>query len=157
MGKLVDSVKRFQKDYVHPPEIEKVEKDNIWLHNELHNAGFLSNGMKKLNLDTKRWVCSQEDFVKWIIWDWTNCKRYIAEEYDCDNFAFSFKARTDRKLGINCVGLVIDYSGGHAYNVVAFSDARPKLYEPQGDRWKEVGDPRSKTEMYKMVNGYIII
>ena len=137
--------------------IEKIEKDNIWLHNELHKAGFLAQGMKKLNLDSKRWVCSQQDFVKWIIWDWTNCKRYIAEEYDCDNFAFSFKARCDRKIGVNTVALVIDYSGGHAYNLVIFTDAPAELYEPQGDRFVPMGDGISKTEIYKMKEGYIIL
>ena len=155
---LVRALQMLKKDWIEPPVMtSKVEKDNSWLHNELWKEGFLNKGMQKLNLDSKRFACSQQEFVNWIKWDWTNQRKWLAEEYDCDNFAFSFKARTDRRLGINCVGLVIDYSGGHAYNVVAFSDARAKLYEPQRDRWGVPGQSKSASEMYKLESGYIII
>ena len=158
MGELIETLERFKKDYIDPPIMTtKVEKDNSWLHNQLWKAGFLGEGMKKLNLDTKRYACTRQEFVNWIKWDWTNKRRWLEEEYDCDNFAFSFKARTDRKIGINWVGLVIDYSGGHAYNVVAFSDEAPKLYEPQADKWVTLGQGKSSTEMYVLKSGYIII
>ena len=55
------------------------------------------------------------------------------------------------------MGLVIDYSGGHAYNVVLFSDNPPLLYEPQTDEWVSIGEGMSANESYKMQQGYIII
>ena len=158
MGALITRLNRFRVDYIDPPLMTTKEmKDGPWLYNQLHEAGYLSSGIKRLHLDSKYWACSKKEFENWIEWDWTNKKRYISEEYDCDNFAFSFKARCDRKIGINTVGLVIDYSGGHAYNVVAFTDAPAELYEPQSDRWVSKGNSRSRSEIYSLTDGYIIL
>ena len=128
-----------------------------WVYKQMKDAGFLTSGMKRLHLDSKYWACSKKEFQDWITWDWTNKKKYISEQYDCDNFAFSFKARCDRKIGVNSVALIIDYSGGHAYNLVAFTDAPAELYEPQSDRWVTKGDGKSKTEVYQLTSGYIIL
>tara|TARA_Y100000296_G_C5030416_1_gene184535 strand:- start:14 stop:490 length:477 start_codon:yes stop_codon:yes gene_type:complete len=158
MPKLMERLERFKKDYIDPPMMETrevVEKN--FVYNQLKDAGFLTSGMKRLHLDSKYWACSKKEFQNWIRWDWTNRKKYISEQYDCDNFAFSFKARCDRKIGINTVALVIDYSGGHAYNLVCFTDAPAELYEPQSDRFVSVGTGISKNEVYKMKDGYIIL
>ena len=157
-NELITALERLKRDYIDPPSMTtKEERTGSWLYDQLKNAGFLTTGMQRLHLDSKYWACSKEEFEGWIKWDWTNGKKYIAEQYDCDNFAFSFKARCDRKIGINTVGLVIDYSGGHAYNVVAFTDSPAELYEPQSDRWVKPNESKSKTEMYKLASGYIIL
>ena len=119
----------------------------------LLNKQIMNAGMSRKNLDSKYWVCSRIDFDAIIKWDWTNDKKYVAEKYDCDNFAFSFKARMDRKFHLNNVGLVIDYSGGHAYNCVVFSDGTAELFEPQSDRF--VTD-RIGTGQYKSQEGIIV-
>ena len=153
MGALITRLNRFKVDYIDPPIMTTREvKEEHWITSQLMRAGFTGDKIRRLHLDSKYWVCCKKEFEDWISWDWTNKKQYVSEEYDCDNFAFSFKARCDRKIGINAVGLVIDYSGGHAYNLVIFSDAAPELFEPQGDRWVEGGKG-----MYKMVDGYIIL
>jgi len=158
MVELLDRLARFKKDYIDPPEMTTREQFNTsWVYKQMKDAGFLTSGMKRLHLDSKYWACSKKEFEGWIKWDWTNKKKFIAEEYDCDNFAFSFKARCDRKLGINTVALVIDYSGGHAYNLVCFTDAPAELYEPQSDRWVKPNDSKSKTEFYALKDGYIIL
>ena len=158
MVELLDRLARFKKDYIDPPEMTTSEQFNTsWVYKQMKDAGFLTSGMKRLHLDSKYWACSKKEFEGWIKWDWTNKKKFIAEEYDCDNFAFSFKARCDRKLGINTVALVIDYSGGHAYNLVCFTDAPAELYEPQSDRWVKPNDSKSKTEFYALKDGYIIL
>ena len=158
MAELLDRLARFKKDYIDPPEMTTREQFNTsWVYKQMKDAGFLTSGMKRLHLDSKYWACSKKEFEGWIKWDWTNKKKFIAEEYDCDNFAFSFKARCDRKLGINTVALVIDYSGGHAYNLVCFTDALAELYEPQSDRWVKPNDSKSKTEFYALKDGYIIL
>ncbi len=105
------------------------------IYNALINKQIINSGMKRKNLDSKYWACGRLDFEAIIRWDWTDKKQYVAEKYDCDNFAFSFKARMDRKFHLNNVGLVIDYSGGHAYNCVIFPDATAELFEPQTDRF----------------------
>ena len=158
MGELTRVINRFKVDYIDPPLMTtKEEKTDSWVYNQLNDAEFLNDGIQRLHLDAKYWACSKQEFQDWITWDWTNKKRYLSEEYDCDNFAFSFKARCDRKIGINTVGLVIDYSGGHAYNVVVFTDAPAELYEPQNDSWVIKGDGISRNEMYKLTHGYIIL
>ena len=152
MGELTTALNIFRKDYIDPPIMTtRVEKDTPWLYNQLRDADLLN--VQRLHLDSKYWACSKKEFEDWIEWDWTNKKKYIAEEYDCDNFAFSFKARCDRKIGINAVGLVIDYSGGHAYNLVVFSDVAPELFEPQNDSWRKKG----QSKMYTLTSGYIIL
>ena len=61
MGRLLEAVERFGKDYVDPPIMTTREaKDNVWLYNQLKDAGFLNTGMRKLNLDTKYWACSKK-------------------------------------------------------------------------------------------------
>ena len=158
MSKLIKAIERFKRDYVDPPLMRtREEKDSAWVYSQMSQAGFLSQGMKRLGLDSKYWACSKREFEDWIEWDWTNKKKYVAEEYDCDNFAFSFKARCDRRIGINVVALVIDYSGGHAYNLVCFTDAPAELYEPQSDRWVKKGTGISENEIYKLTSGYIIL
>lgn len=96
-------------------------------------------GAKMTWLDNKYVAVSEKEFQKIIDWDWTDNKKYVAEKYDCDNFAFSFKARVDRKFHINTVGLVIDYDGGHAYNIIIFSNGTSKIFEPQSDSWPKKG------------------
>ena len=158
MAELLDRLARFKKDYIDPPEmttLAQIDKNDVY--NALRDAGFLTSGMKRLHLDSKYWACSKKEFQDWIRWDWTNKKKYISEQYDCDNYAFSFKARCDRKIGVNTVALVIDYSGGHAYNLVIFTDSPAELYEPQSDRFVSMGTGISKNEVYKMTDGYIII
>ena len=90
-------------------------------------------------LDNKYIAVPQKEFQKIIDWDWTDNKKYIAEKYDCDNFAFSLKARVDRRFHVNTVGLVIDYDGGHAYNIIIFADGTSKIFEPQSDGWPKQG------------------
>ena len=153
-NELITALERLKKDYIDPPIMTtRVQKDGHWISSQLIRAELVGGGIQRLHLDSKYWVCSKQEFENWIEWDWTNKKRYIAEEYDCDNFAFSFKARCDRKIGINSVALVIDYSGGHAYNLVIFSDEAPELFEPQNDSWRKKGE----SKLYSLTSGYIII
>ena len=154
MGELTTTLEIFRKDYIEMPQLPtREEKDGSWISSQLMRAGFVGEEVQRLHLDSKYWVCSKQEFEDWIEWDWTNGKKYISEEYDCDNFAFSFKARCDRKIGINSVALVIDYSGGHAYNLVVFSDVAPELFEPQNDSWRKKGE----STMYTLTSGYVIL
>ena len=99
MGKLLTALNRFKVDYIDSPLMTtREEKDGSWISSQLMRADLVGGEVQRLHLDSKYWVCSKQEFEDWIEWDWTNKKRYISEEYDCDNFAFSFKARCDRKI-----------------------------------------------------------
>lgn len=81
-------------------------------------------------------------------------KRYIVDAFDCDNFAVLFAGRIADKFGINGVGIVVDYSGGHAYCailIVENGELALGIIEPQNDRFI------IKTEgMYSARFGFIL-
>jgi len=135
MGELVSTLIKLKDDLaiLTPPELTG-HKD--MLKRDVSKA---IGGAKMTWLDNKYVAVSEKEFQKIIDWDWTDNKKYVAEKYDCDNFAFSFKARVDRKFHINTVGLVIDYDGGHAYNIIIFSNGTSKIFEPQSDSWPKKG------------------
>ena len=141
------------------PTIASTEQNGYFVRSNITQFGLeyatkkgLTYGMEIFALDNKYQVTTQKDMKKIIDCDWTDNKKYVAEKYDCDNFAFSFKAMVDRRFGVNNVGLVIDYSGGHAYNIIVFNDGSVRLFEPQTDRWARVG-----TGQYKFEEGKILI
>ena len=135
MGELVSTLIKLKDDLaiLTPPELTG-HKD--MLKRDVSKA---IGGAKMTWLDNKYVAVSEKEFQKIIDWDWTDNKKYVAEKYDCDNFAFSFKARVDRKFHINTVGFDIDYDGGHAYNIIIFSNGTSKIFEPQSDSWPKKG------------------
>lgn len=155
MGIVSDRVQELKTMCTPPTVSEPMYMGNTaWIAEKLLDAGILNEGMHHKALDSKYWCCSRLDFDAIIKWDWTNNKRYVSEKYDCDNFAFSFKARMDRRFHLNNVGLVVDYSGGHAYNCVVFSDGTAELFEPQGDRFPVMNKTRG---LYRCESGFIVI
>ena len=141
------------------PSVASTEQSGFFVRSSITQFGLnyankkgIAYGMDIFALDNKYQVTSQKDMKKIIDWDWTDNKKYVAEKYDCDNFAFSFKAMVDRRFGVNNVGLVIDYSGGHVYNIIVFTDGSVRLFEPQSDRWARIG-----TSQYKFEEGKILI
>tara|TARA_B100000949_G_C14182987_1_gene408320 strand:+ start:179 stop:661 length:483 start_codon:yes stop_codon:yes gene_type:complete len=160
MANLIDTLQDCL-DFFKLPDIQYEEQTGFFVRSsinktlmELKNSGQISHTAKMeiKALDSKFWTCNEADWKKIIKWDWTDEKRYVAEQYDCDNFAFNFKARVARKFGVNSVGLVIDYSGKHAYNLIVFSDGTWKIFEPQSDKWPKLG-----SRNYKFEDGFILI
>ena len=141
MGELVTTLTKLKDDLdiMIPPEITGYK--DMPRRDVSKALGGVTNTMW---LDNKYVAVPEAEFRKIINWDWTDNKKYIAEKYDCDNFAFSFKARVDRKFHVNTVGLVIDYEAGHAYNVIVFANGTMKLFEPQSDSHPKIG-----SRMYK--------
>lgn len=141
MGELVTTLTKLKDDLdiLIPPELTGHKEMSIG-----HVSKALGGVDKTMWLDKKYIAVPESEFRKIIDWDWTDNKTYIAEKYDCDNFAFSFKARVDRKFHVNTVGLVIDYEAGHAYNVIVFANGTMKLFEPQSDSHPKIG-----SRMYK--------
>ena len=115
--------------------------------------GYREGKWQRINLDNKYWVCDKIEFQKVVDANTIDEKKYIVDKFDCDNFAFAFKAQVAMQYNLNNVGLVIDHSGGHAYCVVVFSNSSAQLFEPQNDRWITPGESKS----YTFKEGIVII
>ena len=64
---------------------------------------------------------------------------YRPEIHDCENFAYDFMGVASDN-GVSSVGVVLDWSMEHAYNVVVLSDGRVKFYEPQDGSILDYGE-----------------
>ena len=115
--------------------------------------GYNTRSWKRITLDKKYWLCSKEHFQTIIQYNKINEKQYTYDQFDCDNFAFAFKAQVALNHGLNNVGLVIDNSAGHAYNVIIFNDGSASLFEPQADQYVAPG----QSDLYKFERGIIIL
>ena len=154
MDELVNNLKHCL-NYFELPEVSHTEQNMSFVRSSINTwkKDIDKEGkMEIMSLDSKYFLCDEKDMKSIIKWDWTDKKKYVKEKYDCDNFAFSFKAMVDKRFGLNGVGLVIDYSGGHAYNIVVFQDGSVKIFETQSDRW-----PKAGRGQYKFQNGSVII
>ena len=114
-------------------------------------------------------ICLDRDFYAYppevwetvLLYSALDSKEYEESVFDCDDFAFAFKGVMGQKLRIgSSIGVVIDYSGGHAYNAVLAcpSDTEVKILflEPQTDRYVLRGMSKSDDESYAMRNGYVL-
>jgi hypothetical protein len=136
------------------PKVKAEERDGAWI-NEILGKYMPAHGTNKVQhiwLDRKYWVCSRNEFNEIVNKDLTNFAKYQKDAYDCDNFAFMFKANVAKNWGLNNVGMVIDNSAHHAYNVVVFSDGTAAIFEPQTDQWPKIGKG-----MYSFKKGVIIL
>lgn len=91
-----------------------------------------------------------------LAWSWVDKFQYVADRRDCDDYAKYLWGQVPMRLKVNGIGLVCDYSGGHAYNVVVTfeGDGPPILafVEPQTDQFVAVGDQLTQTEIYALEN-----
>jgi hypothetical protein len=110
-----------------------------------------------LRLDGEYYTTDIDSLNRIIDWDWTDTRKYITDTFDCDKFAFYFKSRMAIDFGINAVGVILDYSAGHAYNLLIVKDSSVKwyLYEPQNDNVFTY-DTRDKN-MYRMEYYFIVM
>ena len=94
--------------------------------------------LQLLQIDSKYRALRTEDWKKVMNDSDTRTQKYIADFYDCNHFAFLFKAEVGLLL-VNGCGLVLDFSGQHAFNVAVIGDDSKKpafrFIEPQGDNW----------------------
>ena len=98
-----------------------------------------SAGMRLAYLDGTYRTVSRGLFEQVVRWDWTERLPWVAELFDCDNFSRHFAERLGIMFGLNSVGIVVDYGGAHAYNLVVFSDGTVTLFEPQTDAYPSPG------------------
>ena len=135
MGNLTDAQERIRQLEAlvprEPPGIDMIAlKDTAFIQQAIDNMGL---GVIRLGLDQSYYMTNQANFLNIVAWDWIDKAEYIKEKYDCENFAFSFKAIVDYYFKLNQVALVIDYKAGHAYNLVVYPDGNVMILEPQTD------------------------
>ena len=133
--KILDLCDFLYNEYVPPFEISRkllLEAEVRAIINELK---FLGGFLGWLRLDSNYYTVDFDTFKKIVEWDFTDTRKYLTDTFDCDKFAMYFKSRLALDFGINAIGVVLDYSASHAYNLVILKDSQTKwyLYEPQTD------------------------
>ena len=115
-------------------------------------------------LDSKQ-VAIPRDLLKEMIQaTGTDARKYRPEEYDCDDFAISMAGVVRYLYGFGGVGIVLDFSGKHAYNCALIYDTDDSgnktfdlvFVEPQTDRIVNRGEAMSDHEAYKMKQGVVV-
>ena len=133
-----------------PPEIDYVvEKDTLWVQQALDGMDII-----RMPLDVNYYLTNQKNFLNIVAWDWVDSIKYIAEKFDCENFAFAFKSHVDMYFNLNQVAIVVDYKSGHCYNLVIFPDGKVMVLEPQSDNlyiWTK------RPEKFYSLQGAIVI
>jgi hypothetical protein len=133
---IVDIDNKLYGWYVPPFQVTKIpltDQDLNTIINDLKSKGGL---VAWFPLDSQYVSTGLDEFKKIISWDWTDHLHYEINTFDCEDFAFYFASRVARMFGINTVGIVLDYSSAHSYNLVVVKDSqgvRWMLYEPQLD------------------------
>lgn len=106
-------------------------------------------------MDGTYYLANKDQMKKWIEEDMVDVREYKRNKYDCENFAFSFKAHMDFEHEVNQVGLVIDYESGHSYNVIVWANGKFSLFEPQNDKLFPYS--RRNEEMYHFDGSTVLI
>ena len=139
-------------------KIETTEHGQQWLREALaDNFDNIGNGMTHLPCDGRYWCPDIDAFDDIIDGCRVLAKEYVEWQFDCNNFAFYFQSQVAYEYGVNAVGVVIDYSGRHAYNVIVYDDGSCALYEPQTGEFVNRGDDMSDHEAYAFEEGFIIL
>ena len=124
--------------------IDAIEETRVWKKAHDLNGAIYASPLAALPVTT--WFDSQYLVIRRDVWDrinalmWEHKAEYIIDQSDCDKYAMSFCGDTALLWKVNSAGLVIDYSGHHAYNVVVTYESDPdvleaKVLEPQGEYW----------------------
>jgi len=158
INQLAELVNKLYEYYVPPFTINAVQltEDEVQsVINDLRNKGGFQGWLR---LDGTYYTTDLDTFKKIIEWDWTDTRKYLDDVFDCDKFAMYFKSRMAIDFHINAIGVVLDYSAGHAYNLVILKDAQGVkwlLYEPQLDLIFTY-DQRD-VRFYKMAYYYLLL
>ena len=108
----------------------KVPEDEVKL--ALTTAG---SQLEWYGLDSEYTAISTVHLKEFLDLDTANKAQYLAESWDCDNFAVSLTANANKHLG-NSVGVMVDVSASHAYNAALVHEdgvVRIMFIEPQTD------------------------
>jgi len=98
-----------------------------------------SAGMQILPCDRRYRILDGTGWGSALTYTGVDKRRYISEFFDCDNFAIALAAICAMKFQINSVGIVFDFSGGHAYAILPVRQEDGSIeiviLEPQNDQY----------------------
>lgn len=106
----------------------------------------------RIPLDATYYCAGPATIQDYMAHEWGDEREYVSDRYDCENFAFRFKALADVH-GFTNVGVVVDWTSAHAYNIAVFPDRDPFLIEPQTDRTVDPG----ADDMHQLQDGVILL
>lgn len=84
----------------------------------LRREDCLVKGLTPMILDGVYRSRRYSDWMKSLRSSRTKTFAYRRHTFDCDNFAIDFCSEMNRRFDVNGVGIVIDFSNSHAYNVI---------------------------------------
>lgn len=97
--------------------------------------------MQLLCLDQTYYTVTKSQWDTVISSIGSNHLAYETDRFDCDKFATYFTAMCALDYGINSAGMVLDYTGSHAYNAILVApdttgdDPTFMVLEPQTDQY----------------------
>ena len=159
LAELADRIQQLAKaigERANIPDVEAFERDRDWILKQIDR---LPRPLTVWILDNRYRTTTLDGFRRIIEWDRTNLRPYIAEFWDCDDYAWRFKSNVTTTFLVNGIGFVIDWSKpecAHSYNVLFPTDSDPVVYEPQTDQIMSVGEARRHCQ-YKMDNYVIVV
>lgn len=120
----------------------------------VHAASGLSN-LQFVPLDTAYVALPADTWELFLEYSGVDRIKYKSDTMDCDDFAQILCGECKRKLRVNGIGLVVDFSGGHAYNaLLAYEGSELSLLtiEPQNDKIII-----NRSGMYAAQQGFILL
>lgn len=107
--------------------------------------GGIDTGVQVLFADS-RYYCLQQEGWDAILKQTVDKNKYVPERFDCDKFARWWDGEVGHNYEVNGKGIVLDFSGSHAYNVVFVWDGnikspsvKARFMEPQENKFVELG------------------
>ena len=120
----------------------------------VHAASGLSN-LQFVPLDTAYVALPADTWELFLEYSGVDRIKYKSDTMDCDDFAQILCGECKRKLRVNGIGLVVDFSGGHAYNaLLAYEGSELSLLtiEPQNDKIII-----NRSGMYAAQHGFLLL
>jgi len=101
-------------------------------------------------------LATKEQVIEYILWNNLNKWQYIKDKFDCDDFAWVFRAMFIMDTPARNCGNVWSFSGAHDYCFFVFADRTIWLYEPQNDVWWDSGT-KKEGDMYQFLSGRVVV
>ena len=94
-------------------------------------------------LDGRYWCLTRPEWTDVIGAIGPDHNRYVADRYDCDDYAKWWAAEVAHRFEINAAFIVVDYGARHSYNCLLEHDGHgnihPRLLEPQSLTFPAIG------------------
>lgn len=143
--------------------------DEIAKTRELHTRKVIYEALQRSDLKRLQFVAygdgtltslPLETWEKVLDWSDIDRVRYVVDQRTCSNFAQGLAGQVALRCGVDGCGVVVDFSGGHAYCALLVHDKRGRVYilivEPQTDGRPKVGTKLSGNEAYRAERGYVL-